>query len=80
MFTNCQTKNVKKILKDYDEKNENVQAIYLEMHMGISENINTAIRVADGDYVAFLYQDDFLSEHALYEIVDIINRDGAPDL
>ena len=71
---------VKKILKDYDEKNENVQAIYLEMHMGISENINTAIRVADGDYVAFLYQDDFLSEHALYEIVDIINRDGAPDL
>lgn len=71
---------VKKILKDYEEKNENIQAIYLEMHMGISENINTAIRVADGDYVAFLYQDDFLSEHALYEIVDMINRDGAPDL
>ena len=71
---------VKKMLKDYEEKNKNIQAIYLEMHMGISENINTAIRVADGDYVSFLYQDDFLSEHALYEIVDVINRDGAPDL
>ena len=45
---------------------------------GISANINKALGLATGDYIAFIDQEDILAPFALYEFVKCINED--PDL
>ncbi len=52
----------------------------LEKNLGISENTNTAIRLARGDFLAFLDHDDLLAPFALYEVVKMLNADPAVDL
>lgn len=46
-------------------------------NFGISENTNRAIQMSRGEYIAFMDQDDIITEDALYEIVKAINNDGS---
>lgn len=46
----------------------------LEKNGGISENTNGGIRVATGEYIAFMDHDDVLTENALYEVVAALNE------
>lgn len=48
----------------------------LEENQGISENTNAAIRMAEGDFVAFLDHDDLLAPQALYAYAREIEADG----
>lgn len=50
----------------------------LNENRGISENMNAAAKLADGDYIALFDHDDFLEPDALYEVVKVINETGAP--
>lgn len=38
-------------------------------NLGIAGNTNAALDLATGEYVALLDHDDFLEEHALFELV-----------
>lgn len=57
-------------------KSEKVKYDFSE-NFGISENTNRAIQMSSGEYVAFMDQDDVITEDALYEIVKAINSSGS---
>lgn len=42
-------------------------------NMGIAQNTNAALNIAQGEYIGLLDHDDTLAENALYEIVKLIN-------
>ncbi len=46
----------------------------LEKNGGISENTNEGLKLAQGDYIAFMDHDDVLTENALYEAVTALNE------
>src|SRR5436190_1056554 len=52
----------------------------LEENLGISENTNHALRVATGDFVALVDDDDALAPFALYELASAIRRRPAADI
>ena len=52
----------------------------LEENLGISENTNHALRVATGDFVALVDDDDALAPFALYELASAIRRRPATDI
>lgn len=41
---------------------------------GISENTNEALALATGEYVAFLDHDDVLTDNALYEVMEVLEK------
>jgi GT2 family glycosyltransferase len=53
---------------------------HLDDNLGISGNTNAAVSIAQGDYLAFVDQDDILSPDALFEIVNALNVDPAIDM
>ncbi len=61
-------------LKQYYENNEKIKYKFLNENRGISENTNSAIDMASGEYIGFLDHDDLLSQDALFEIVKVINE------
>lgn len=66
-----------------DRKNDYVEALvtmdnrikykFLNENKGISENSNSALELATGDYIALLDHDDLLPAFSLFEIVKTIN-------
>ena len=46
----------------------------LESNNGISENSNEAIKMACGDYIAFIDHDDVIDESAFYEVIKKLNE------
>ena len=65
-------------LKKYIEKDERIKYKFLNENKGIAGNTNSAIEMATGEYIALLDHDDVLSEYALYEVVNQINK--CPDV
>ncbi|MBR3152591.1 MAG: glycosyltransferase [Clostridia bacterium] len=53
--------------------NNRIKYIFLKQNKGISANTNEAIKLATGDYYAFLDHDDIIPEFSLFEIVKTIN-------
>ena len=51
----------------------------LDANLGISSNTNAAAGIAQGEYIAFVDQDDLLSPDALYEVVQVINTNPETD-
>lgn len=72
-------KHVKKILLKY-KNNEKIKIKFLGKNRGISEASNEALSVATGEYVAFLDNDDELSQDALYENIKLLNQHPEADL
>lgn len=64
---------VKKVLKDY-ESNEKINIIYRKENGHISKATNDGIKVAKGEFIAFLDCDDILSPNALYEMAKKLNE------
>ena len=60
--------------KKYIEKDERIKYQFLGGNKGIAGNSNAAIKMATGEYIALLDHDDTLSEYALYEVVNAINK------
>jgi len=70
----CSTdEEILKILKSF-EKEEKIKIVYRNTNGHISENLNSAIEIAKGEYLVFLDHDDMLSPYALYENAKIINK------
>jgi len=74
--TNIETLNT---LKKY-EKNDKVKIIYREKNGHISEASNSALKLATGEFIALLDNDDILEHDALYFIVDALNKDKSLDM
>ncbi len=69
---------VKEVLASY-ENDDRIEICYRTENGHISKATNTALDMADGEYIALLDCDDLLAENALYEVVKVINDNPAVD-
>lgn len=69
---------VRKCLKSFEE-NPKIKIKYREKNGHISCCTNTAIKMATGEYIAFMDCDDVLAPNALYEVVKLLNQDKSLD-
>ena len=70
--------HVRKILEEYAQKDKRIKVKFLPENLGIAGNSNEALKLATGEFVAFLDHDDELAPFALYEVVKLLNE--KPDL
>lgn len=66
-------------LEKYYINDEKIKYKFLNSNLGISENTNEAIKMATGEYIGFLDHDDLLAENALFECVEVINKNKKVD-
>ena len=69
--------NLAELCERYRHKGiDEAQIVYkkLEGNRGISNNTNVGLKLATGDYVAFVDHDDVLEPNALYEMALVINE------
>jgi glycosyltransferase involved in cell wall biosynthesis len=66
-------KNVSLILKKFEKKDNRIKVVYRKSNGHISEASNSALKIAQGEWITFLDHDDMLNEHALFYIVNSIN-------
>ncbi len=62
------------VLRHYESTDSRIKVDYRKTNGHISSASNSAIEMANGDYIALLDHDDELSPTALYEVVNEINR------
>ncbi len=67
-------------LSELKKQDPRIAIVRSESPLGISENTNAAIGIAQGDFIAFADHDDLLPEYALYECVKRINEEKDVDL
>lgn len=65
------------LLGAYEKKDGRIKVCILDSNLGISGNTNEALRMATGEFIAFLDHDDFLPPNALFEVISVVN--GHPD-
>jgi glycosyltransferase involved in cell wall biosynthesis len=70
-------KAVRPILERYAKEDPRIKIIFREKNGHISAASNSALGLATGLWVALLDHDDLLAEHALFWVVDAINRNPA---
>lgn len=71
----CSTKpHIKKVLNEYAKKDSRIKVVFREKNGHISAASNSALEIAEGDFTVLLDHDDELSEHALYFVVNELNR------
>jgi len=51
-----------------------IHVVISDTPLGISDNTNQALNIAEGEYIAFADHDDLLAPNALYENVKVINE------
>ena len=62
------------LLKELTVKDNRIKYVSHEEPLQISENTNSAIEIATGDFIAFADHDDELTPNALFECVKAINE------
>lgn len=68
------------VIRGYMQQDDRVRYERLSENLGISGNTNKAVAMASGDFTAFLDHDDFLEEHALFEIVRCLQTNPDAEL
>lgn len=66
--------NIGQILGEYQQRDDRIKVVYRAENGHISQASNSALKVATGDYIALLDHDDELAEHALFFMVEAINK------
>ncbi|MBI5937513.1 MAG: glycosyltransferase [Betaproteobacteria bacterium] len=66
--------HIRSILQRHAEEDSRIKLVFRERNGHISAATNSALALATGDYVALLDHDDALAEHALFCVVEAINR------
>lgn len=66
-------------LKYYEEKDKRVKVVYRKENGHISAATNSALKIAKGEFIALVDNDDLLTKDALYEVVKVLNSDKKID-
>lgn len=72
-------REMQKILKEYAACDKRVRFRNLTENLGIADNTNAALQMAEGEFVGLLDHDDLLAPNALYEIVCTLEKDREID-
>lgn len=65
---------LREYLEELQQREPRVKVTVSERPLGIAENTNAALAIAEGEFIAFADHDDLLAEFALYECVKMINE------
>jgi GT2 family glycosyltransferase/glycosyltransferase involved in cell wall biosynthesis len=71
---------IKSILEEYARKDSRIKVVFREENGHISRASNSAIAIAEGEFIALLDHDDLLSPHALYEVALLLNEHPEADM
>ncbi len=71
---------LKDVLARMASEEPRIRVVENEKTLQISENTNAAMEQATGDFFVFMDHDDMLTEHALFECADIINKTPEADV
>lgn len=72
--------NTIKLLKEYEKKWKEIKVTYRKKNGHISEASNTALKLATGEFVGLIDNDDILSSNALYEVAKTLNENKKLDM
>ncbi len=80
LYDDCSNdRNTKKTLQNWEGKDQRIKIKYGEINQHISEATNQALKMATGEFVAFVDNDDEITENALTEISRVINKNNQID-
>ena len=65
---------IRPLLECYAQMDKRIKVVFREQNGHISAASNSALALAQGEWIALLDHDDLLAEHALFWIVDMINK------
>jgi glycosyltransferase involved in cell wall biosynthesis len=66
--------SVRSLLERYAGQDSRIKLVFRGKNGRVSATSNSALEIAKGEWIALLDHDDLLSEHALFWIVDCINK------
>ena len=66
--------NVRKLLQEYQLKDERIKIVFRKTNGHISKASNSALTLATGDFIVLLDQDDELPVHCLYMVASALNK------
>lgn len=72
--------HVRRVLEEYSTKDQRIRVVFRETQGHISAASNSAIELAEGEFIALLDHDDELPEHALYLVAEELNACPEADL
>ena len=72
--------HVQEILEDYLEQDPRIKAVFRPENGHISQNSNSALKLAGGEFIALLDHDDALRPEALYEVAFLLNQHPEADM
>ncbi|MGH9583938.1 MAG: glycosyltransferase family 2 protein, partial [Bryobacteraceae bacterium] len=70
----------REIMERFAAQDERIKTVFRERGGGISAASNSALELAEGEYIGFLDHDDTLSPHALAWVAEALNRNPEIDL
>lgn len=77
----CSTKKETiRTLKEYEKKDPRIRVVYRKKNGHISKATNSALKIAKGEFVALMDDDDVIPENALQEVVEVLNKNKDLDL
>ena len=65
---------IRRIVAEYARRDRRIKVTYREHNGGIAAASNTALELVEGEFVALFDHDDLLAPHALYMVVEELNR------
>lgn len=68
------------VIQQQAQRDSRLKVVRLPSNGGISANTNSALSLAQGDFVLMLDHDDLLAPDALYEIVNVLQQQPAADV
>lgn len=81
LVDDCSTlKEVKETLEEYKNKDKRVKVKYRKTNGHISKTTNDALKMAKGEYIGLIDDDDLLDKDSLYEVVKVLNDDKTIDM
>jgi hypothetical protein len=73
-------RHVRRVLEEYVHENPRIKVTFRETRGHVSSASNSALELANGDFVGLLDHDDELTEHALYMVAEELNAYPRADL
>ncbi|MHA1539601.1 MAG: glycosyltransferase [Alphaproteobacteria bacterium] len=70
----------KKVLKKFEKDDPRIKVTYRKRNGHISQASNSALKLTEGEFIALLDHDDRLAEHALYMVVEKLNKAKDADI
>lgn len=71
---------IRKIIENYRKLDQRIKVVFRPCNGHISAASNSALEIANGEYVALLDHDDLLPEHALFWVADCILKNPGASL